>query len=197
MSRLCSSSQVPYHFIRALLLSSKSRNLQEEWSWINTAVYHYVQNNFDDCLSVPKGVKWYVIFVQTLSSPPWHLSHQKTCQFHKIPRNTPFLSISGKPVTQRRATKSLQYTFLLSSLYGVLYLFPGVWYHGSIPSRLHLECCSAESWTRQPQILILFVVSAVHGDFGKEVSSSALSVLINPKDPHAVQLGQLGDEYGE
>lgn len=34
-------------------------------------------------------------------------------------------------------------------------------------------------------------------DLGKEVSSSALSVLINPKDPHTVQLGQLGDEYSE
>lgn len=45
--------------------------------------------------------------------------------------------------------------------------------------------------------LILFVLSAVRGDSGKEVSSSALSVLINPKDPHAVQLGQLGDEYSE
>lgn len=31
----------------------------------------------------------------------------------------------------------------------------------------------------------------------KEVSSSALSVLINPKDPHAMQLGQLGNEYSE
>lgn len=29
------------------------------------------------------------------------------------------------------------------------------------------------------------------------MSSSALSVLINPKDPHTVQLGQLGDEHGE
>lgn len=28
-------------------------------------------------------------------------------------------------------------------------------------------------------------------------SSSDLSVLINPKDPHAVQLGQFGDEHGE
>lgn len=37
----------------------------------------------------------------------------------------------------------------------------------------------------------------VHGDSGKEVSSSASSVLINPKDPHAVQLRQLGDEDGE
>lgn len=41
------------------------------------------------------------------------------------------------------------------------------------------------------------MLSAVHGDRGKEVSSSALSVLINSKDPHAVQLGQLGDEHGE
>ena len=31
----------------------------------------------------------------------------------------------------------------------------------------------------------------------EEVSSSALSVLINPKDPHAVQLRQLGDEDSE
>lgn len=45
--------------------------------------------------------------------------------------------------------------------------------------------------------LILCVLSAVRGDFRKEVSSSALSVLINPKDPHAVQLWQLGDEYSE
>ena len=29
------------------------------------------------------------------------------------------------------------------------------------------------------------------------MSSSALSVLINPKDPHAVELRQLGDEHGE
>ncbi len=35
------------------------------------------------------------------------------------------------------------------------------------------------------------------GIFWKEVSSSALSVLINPKDPHTVQLRQLGDEHGE
>ncbi len=41
------------------------------------------------------------------------------------------------------------------------------------------------------------MLSAVHGDLGKEVSSSALSVLINPEDPHTVQLGQLGDEYSE
>lgn len=41
------------------------------------------------------------------------------------------------------------------------------------------------------------MLSAVRGDSGKEVSSSALSVLINPKDPHTVQLGQLGDENGE
>lgn len=41
------------------------------------------------------------------------------------------------------------------------------------------------------------MLSAVHGDLGKEVSSSALSVLVNPKDPHAVELGQLGDEYSE
>lgn len=41
------------------------------------------------------------------------------------------------------------------------------------------------------------MLSAVHGDLGKEVSSSALSVLVNPKDPHTVQLGQLGDEYSE
>lgn len=31
----------------------------------------------------------------------------------------------------------------------------------------------------------------------KEESSSAVSVLINPKDPHTVQLGQLGNEYRE
>lgn len=41
------------------------------------------------------------------------------------------------------------------------------------------------------------MLSAVHGDSGKEESSSALSVLINPEDPHAVQLGQLGDEHRE
>lgn len=41
------------------------------------------------------------------------------------------------------------------------------------------------------------MLSALHGDLGKEVSSSTLSVLINPKDPHTVQLGQLGDEYSE
>ena len=29
------------------------------------------------------------------------------------------------------------------------------------------------------------------------MSSSAPSVLINPKDPHAVELGKLGDEDGE
>lgn len=29
------------------------------------------------------------------------------------------------------------------------------------------------------------------------MSSSASSVLINPEDPHAVQLGQLGDEHGQ
>ncbi len=45
--------------------------------------------------------------------------------------------------------------------------------------------------------LLLFVLSALHGDFWKGVSSSALSVLINPEDPHAVQLGQLGDEHSE
>lgn len=33
-------------------------------------------------------------------------------------------------------------------------LFPGVWYHGSIPSRLHLECSSAESGAREPRILV-------------------------------------------
>lgn len=41
------------------------------------------------------------------------------------------------------------------------------------------------------------MLSAVHGDSGKEAPSSSLSVLINPKDPHAVQLRQLGDEHGE
>lgn len=35
------------------------------------------------------------------------------------------------------------------------------------------------------------------GTKGKEVSSSALSVLVNPKDPHTVQLRQLGDEHSE
>lgn len=39
--------------------------------------------------------------------------------------------------------------------------------------------------------------SVVHGDLGKKVFSSALSVLINPKDPHTMQLWQLGDEYSE
>lgn len=32
---------------------------------------------------------------------------------------------------------------------------------------------------------------------GGGVLSSGLSVLVNPKDPHAVQLGQLGDEDRE
>lgn len=32
---------------------------------------------------------------------------------------------------------------------------------------------------------------------GREVSSSAPSVLIYPEDPHSVQLGKLGDEHGE
>lgn len=35
------------------------------------------------------------------------------------------------------------------------------------------------------------------GAVGTEGSSSILSVLINPKNPHAVQLRQFGDEYSE
>lgn len=61
-------------------------------------------------------------------------------------------------------------------------------------SRVESERATDLQPNQRPDTLLL---SAVHGDFRKEVSSSALSVLINPKDPHTVQLGKLGDEYSE
>lgn len=41
------------------------------------------------------------------------------------------------------------------------------------------------------------MLADVHGDIRRELSSSVLSVFINPKNPHTVQLGQFGDEYSE
>lgn len=91
-------------------------------------------------------------------------------------------------------------------LSSVLCLRPGVWYHGSMLNRLYLECCSAERGAKRPQIPMVLqpnqkldTLCALSSPQGrrKEVSSSAVSVLINPKDPHTVQLGQLGNEYRE
>ena len=58
-----------------------------------------------------------------------------------------------------------------------------------------------EKGAKGPRVLvrgpILRVLSAVNGDIGREASSSVLSVLINPKNPHTVQLGQFRDEHSE
>lgn len=105
-----------------------------------------------------------------------------------------------------KLSQQFTFPFVALSVQFLLRLFPGVWYHGSVPSRLHLEHSSAESGAKEPGIVVdlqpngrpdTLPALRVHGDSGKEAPSSSLSVLINPKDPDAVELRQLGDEHGE
>lgn len=167
MSRLCSTSQVSYHFIKVLLLSSKpeKRKLSmkvklNKYSSVSLKKKRKKLWSLSHCASGCKMAHDYLCNYTVLHSQ--HLSRQQSC--HSC-RNAPstllyrcFFSVSGKLVTRGRlgVKQSQQFTFpLLLSLFAVLLcLSAGVWYHGSVPSRLHLERSSAESGAKELRILV-------------------------------------------
>lgn len=77
----------------------------------------------------------------------------------------------------------------------VLCLLPRLQYHGSIPQRLHLgspvQSHRAMDLYRAASDSLCSLQSI--GTMERGVSS----VLVNPKNPHSVQLRQFGDENGQ
>lgn len=134
----------------------------------------------------------------------------ENCHVYRNGHNTPFLQTLCKCLWKTCYSKeihkqSLEYFPFVLCVKCILSLF---W--GSVPWQYPQQASfRAAQQIREPESrrsswlcsqirgLVLFVLSALSGDFSKEVSSFDLSVLINPEDPHTVQLGQLGDEHSE